>query len=86
MTLARTVSAHVPEGDIAAGLGALQDRYPDVEIGSYPFFRVGHVGVSIVFRSTDARQVDGAAKAFRDLLAARGLEPIEDTGPVAKTL
>lgn len=86
VTLARTVSAHAAEGDIAAGLSVLQERYHGVEIGSYPFFRVGHIGVSIVFRSTDAREVDAAAEGFRDLLADRGLEPIDDTGPVAKTL
>ena len=29
----------LPEGVIAAGLGEMQARYPDLDIGSYPFYR-----------------------------------------------
>src|SRR6266404_7962464 len=33
--LSRSVSCHLAEGTLAKDLGALQERYPDVEIGSY---------------------------------------------------
>ena len=29
----------LPEGIIAEGLGAVQKRYPDLDLGSYPFYR-----------------------------------------------
>ena len=34
-------------------------NFNQVEIGSYPFFRSGKVGVSIVIRSTEPNQIDG---------------------------
>src|SRR6516164_2604219 len=39
--LSRSVSCHLAEGTIADDLAALQSRYPDLEIGSYPYFRRG---------------------------------------------
>ena len=32
-----TVGSFIPEGTIATELGLLQDAYPDIDIGSYPF-------------------------------------------------
>ncbi|MFQ5954479.1 MAG: competence/damage-inducible protein A, partial [Kiloniellales bacterium] len=63
-TRSRTVSCFVPEGDLAQGLGELQGRYPDMEIGSYPYFRRGRFGVSVVLRSTDAEALSGALEAL----------------------
>ncbi|MGB1548294.1 MAG: competence/damage-inducible protein A, partial [Alphaproteobacteria bacterium] len=48
--LARAVSAELGEGVIAAGLAEIQARHPEVEIGSYPYFRSGRLGVSVVVR------------------------------------
>ena len=45
---------HRPEGEIAEMFGALQKRYPDVPMGSYPFQRDGKPGTQLVLRSTDA--------------------------------
>src|SRR5215475_4270952 len=54
--LSRTVRTNLPEGIIAEPLGALQKRYPDIDIGSYPAFRNGRPSVSLVLRGTeDAR-------------------------------
>src|SRR5262249_30586570 len=50
---ARTIAAYLGEGVIAEKLGALQARYPDLEIGSYPFARQGRFGASFVIRGTD---------------------------------
>ncbi len=75
--LSLTVSAHLGEGIIAAGLGALQQRYTDLDIGSYPFFRAGRFGASFVLRGTERSQLDAAAAELRHLIAALGAEPIE---------
>ena len=45
-----TVSTYLTEGTIARELTAIQNRYPDVEIGSYPFVRDGRLGTSLVSR------------------------------------
>jgi molybdenum cofactor synthesis domain-containing protein len=59
--LARTVRTNLPEGIIAEPLGALQNRYTDVDIGSYPAFRNGKPSVSLVLRGTDDARLQAAA-------------------------
>jgi molybdopterin-biosynthesis enzyme MoeA-like protein len=76
--LSKTVSAHVGEGAIAKDLGALQDRHPDLDIGSYPFFRQGKFGASFVIRGTDAASIDRAAAELRDIIRKLDAEPIEE--------
>jgi len=49
----KTLSIYTVESNISKKLGILQKKYKKiVEIGSYPFFRLGKIGVSIVTRST----------------------------------
>ena len=68
--LSRTLSAYVTESTIAEKLSAVQSRYPDVEIGSYPFFRSQRLGTSLVARGTDADRLDKAATDIKTLLLA----------------
>ena len=76
--LSRTVSANLPEGKMADGLGALQRRYADIQIGSYPYFRAGQVGAAIVLRGTDAARLAAAAEELKALMRELGGEPTED--------
>jgi molybdenum cofactor synthesis domain-containing protein len=76
--LSRTVSAKLPEGKMAAGLTELQARYPDIQIGSYPYFRGGQSGAAIVLRGTDAARLAAAAEELKALMRALGGEPTED--------
>jgi molybdenum cofactor synthesis domain-containing protein len=49
----KTLSIYTVESNISIKLGLIQKKYKKiVEIGSYPFFRLGKIGVSIVTRST----------------------------------
>jgi molybdenum cofactor synthesis domain-containing protein len=73
----RTVSAFVGEGVIAKDLGALQDRHPELDIGSYPFFRQGKFGASFVIRGTEMGRIDKAAEGLRGIIRSLGAEPIE---------
>ena len=75
--LSVTISGHVGEGVIAKGLGELQQRYPVLEIGSYPFFRQGRFGASFVLRGTDTAALKSAAAELRTLIRSLGAEPIE---------
>jgi molybdenum cofactor synthesis domain-containing protein len=72
----RTVSCFLPEGELAKGLGELQARFADIEIGSYPYFRRGRFGVSVVLRSTDTAALDRALEALCELIGRLGGEPI----------
>jgi molybdopterin-biosynthesis enzyme MoeA-like protein len=68
--LNRSLTTSLREGQLAAGLSELQERYHEVLIGSYPFFRDGRHGVSVVCRGTDDTRL-------RALLAE--LEKLVDT-------
>lgn len=51
----------IGEGSIAAELSAIQLRFPEIEIGSYPFVKNLRVGVSIVLRGYDESALNDAA-------------------------
>lgn len=74
--VSRTVTSFVPEGTAGGPLGALQERYPDTEIGSYPFARDGKVGAAIVVRAEDPDLADKAIRDVFDLLTSLGGDPI----------
>ncbi|MBM3508848.1 MAG: competence/damage-inducible protein A [Alphaproteobacteria bacterium] len=78
----RTLSAYLAEGDLAKPLAQLQGRYPDVAMGSYPFYRMRRFGASIVLRGRDQARIDAAAAELAAAMRALGGEPIEDE-PVA---
>jgi molybdenum cofactor synthesis domain-containing protein len=73
----RTVSGQIGEGTIAEGLGELQKRYPDVVIGSYPYYRGKVFGTSLVMRGTDPALIDRAAGEVAALIRSFGVEPVD---------
>ena len=48
--LSSTINLRTVESEIAKSLSKVQDNNKDVDIGSYPFFKAGKLGVSIVLR------------------------------------
>ncbi len=56
--LSQTISLRTVESEIANSLTKVQNENNDVEIGSYPFFHAGKLGVSIVIRSEDQLKID----------------------------
>jgi molybdenum cofactor synthesis domain-containing protein len=76
--LSRTVSCHLPEGIIAKGLGEIQKAHPDLDIGSYPFYRRGEFGTSLVIRGREAEELGIATAAVVELVSALGGTPIEE--------
>jgi len=66
--VSRTVRTNLPEGIIAEPLGALQKRFEDLDIGSYPGFRNGKVSVSLVLRGTDDARLALASAELIDTL------------------
>ncbi|MGO1077951.1 competence/damage-inducible protein A [Inquilinus sp. CA228] len=70
--LSRTVTCDLGEGVIAAGLGAIAAVHPELSIGSYPYFRAGRFGTSLVLRGTDAERLSSATEAVRSLVVSLG--------------
>lgn len=73
--LSNTVACSLAESAVAEPLSALQDKYPTVSIGSYPHFRGGILGLSLVLRSTDDPALDTATNEVIALIASLGGEP-----------
>jgi len=72
------------EGNIAEGLEAIQQRYPALDIGSYPFYRptpgsTGFPGggVSLVSKGVSLAEVEAATAEITAMLTAMGAEPIQ---------
>jgi len=79
--LSRTLRAHIAEGQIAEPLGAIQAAFPDVSVGSYPFYTDDGYGAAIVMRCVDEARLEAAQARVSDLILSFGLELLpEDTG------
>ena len=50
--IAKELKIYSSESKIALCLSTLQEKHPEVEIGSYPFVKEGRFGVSLVLRTT----------------------------------
>ena len=70
--LTATVTTDVLEGAMARELGDIQDQFPDVSIGSYPWFRHGTLGVNLVLRGTVADRIAMARGAIEKMVAGLG--------------
>jgi len=75
----RTVHADgVYEGMIAAGLEAIQARYPGLDVGSYPYYRgPSGGGVALVAKGTETAAVEAAARDIAEFLRDLGQHPVE---------
>lgn len=67
----------LPEGRIAEGLGAIQKRYPDIDLGSYPFYRASGNGVALVAKGTDTAKLDAAIDEVAGLISELGATPVQ---------
>ena len=70
-----TLAVSLPEGVIAAGLGAAQEQYPDVEMGSYPYRTGDRFGVRLVLRSVDVARLEAAVEKVSAQVRELGDEP-----------
>ncbi len=73
--LSTTVSCGLAEGKVAEDLEKLQKQYPQISIGSYPHYRGGVLGLSLVLRGTNVDDLHRATDALVDIIRAHGDEP-----------
>lgn len=79
--VSKSVTIHMGEGAIAEALRLIQERRPEVEIGSYPFNNDGKYGTVIVTRGTDPSLVEAVARDVAAMARGVGAEIEEDTLP-----
>ena len=75
--LSHTISLKTVESEIASSLTKVQNENKDVEIGSYPFFHAGKLGVSIVIRSEDQSKIDLCNSQILKFVNAKKIEVVE---------
>ena len=75
--LSLTISLRTVESEIANSLTKVQDQNQDVEIGSYPFFQAGKLGVSIVIRSEDESRIDNCSSQILDFVNEKNIEVVD---------
>lgn len=72
-----SVRAYLGESQIAGPLGDIQAALPDLDIGSYPFYREDRYGTTLVVRGTDTRQINDAVAQIKAAVTAAGEEPVD---------
>ena len=54
----KNLTTEIPEGIFAEYVGKIQKKYPEVEIGSYPYFKKKSFGVSLIIKSDNESSVE----------------------------
>ena len=68
--LSVSITTNLPEGVIAAGLTDIQNRYMDIDIGSYPMYERGNLSTTLVLRSPDAGRNEAARNEIEAMIMA----------------
>ena len=58
----KTLNLRTVESEISVPLAKVQKNFKDLEIGSYPFFKQGRLGVSLVIRSDKLKLIEKCKK------------------------
>ena len=74
--LSHTISLKTVESEIANALTSVQNKNTDVEIGSYPFFQAGKLGVSIVIRSDEQQKIDKCTSEILEFVNQKKIEVV----------
>ena len=71
----KTLKLYTVESNISEKLGQIQIKYKRyVDIGSYPFFRLGKIGVAIVTRSTSKTKLKSVNNELLKLVKIKKIE------------
>ena len=63
------INLHTVESQISIELGKLQNKFKkNIEIGSYPFFKSGKIGVAVVLRSVNKKELFKCQKELKKII------------------
>ena len=75
VVLSKSINILSVESNISKELDTIQNKFlKKVEIGSYPFFRLGKVGVSLVLRSTSIKQINLCKNVINKILKKKKIK------------
>ena len=75
--ISRTINLRTVESEISKSLSNVQDNNKDVDIGSYPFFRAGRLGVAIVLRCSEQNKIDKCNLEIIKFVKEKDIEIVE---------
>ena len=75
--LSHTINLRTVESEIAKSLSSVQNNNKDVDIGSYPFFKAGKLGVAIVLRCSDQKKIDNCNLEIVKFVKEKNIEIVE---------
>lgn len=70
--LSRSITTNISEGEIADYLFTIQEKYPDIEIGSYPFIKNNRFCVSVVIRGDDEKSLTALEETITEMMQTKG--------------
>ena len=74
----KTINLFTVESNISNQLGIIQKKYKKfVDIGSYPFFRLGKIGVAIVTRSTSLKKLKSVNTDLKKVIKIKKIEVLK---------
>ena len=74
----KTVNLFTVESNISKNLAIIQNKYKNfVDIGSYPFFRLGKIGVSVVCRSTSKKKLINVKKDLMKIIKDKKIKVLK---------
>ena len=64
----KSIDVFTPESNVADALTDLQNKYSEVEIGSYPFNKDNRFGTSVVMRSSNEEKLKNCESDLKELM------------------
>ena len=73
----RSVGAYLGESAVAGALEDIQNQHPEVDLGSYPFYREKGYGTNLVMRGTDEAELEVVKSKVGEMIKSFGAEPFD---------
>ena len=71
--ISKEIIVYKPEGDIADLVEGLQNKYLELDVGSYPFYNPPNVGTNIIIRGQNDILLSKASKYFINILKSKDI-------------
>jgi len=69
--ISRYIEALLGEGELANQLEKIQNKFSDVDIGSYPFFRKGEIGLSVVAKGINSETINNIINEVEKIIKSK---------------
>ena len=74
----KTINLYTVESNISKQLSKIQNKYKKfVDIGSYPFFRLGKIGVAVVCRSTSLAKIKSVNRELMSIVKLKKIKTLK---------